>query len=162
MGSAYPRPDIVCRPDRRVQPPPAEAPLRATHGSDVPIVLYLEQLQPRRVDHLNPRLARALVRCSSSLLNDMGGCRADRPCCSSYVGRVRARLRRPQRLDALAAATPVSRTRRNLRLVPLCALCVPPFVVCGDRGCGEVIGQTEVDGSCRTRPCRAQHVLASI
>jgi glycosyltransferase involved in cell wall biosynthesis len=117
-----------------------------------PVLLFLGKLTPRKgVDHLVRAFA-SLNRPEAVLIiagNDMGAGAAVESLVRSLG--LERRVLRPGlltgtlRLDALAAANIVIYPSRDeiFGLVPLEALlCGTPVVVCGDSGCGEVIGAT--------------------
>jgi glycosyltransferase involved in cell wall biosynthesis len=117
-----------------------------------PVLLFLGKLTPRKgVDHLVRAFA-SLDRSEAVLIiagNDMGAGAAIGSLVRSLG--LERRVLRPglltgtARLDALAAANVVIYPSRDeiFGLVPLEALlCGTPVVVCGDSGCGEVIGAT--------------------
>jgi glycosyltransferase involved in cell wall biosynthesis len=117
-----------------------------------PVLLFLGKLTPRKgVDHLVRAFA-SLDRPEAVLIiagNDMGAGAAIGSLVRSLG--LERRVLRPglltgtARLDALAAANVVIYPSRDeiFGLVPLEALlCGTPVVVCGDSGCGEVIGAT--------------------
>ena len=117
-----------------------------------PVLLFLGKLTPRKgVDHLVRAFA-SLDRPEAVLViagNDMGAGAVVESLVRSLG--LERRVLRPGlltgtlRLDALAAANVVIYPSRDeiFGLVPLEALlCGTPVVVCGDSGCGEVIGAT--------------------
>ncbi len=153
LGIAASRIRVVPNPIdlREFDPPPDGAPFRAAHGLDgARVVLFLGKLTPRKgVDVLLRALA-ALANPSVRLViagNDMGA-EASLAALARQLGvtdriiRVDL-LRGRERLHALAAADVVVYPSREeiFGLVAVEALlCGRPVVVCGDSGCGEVIG----------------------
>jgi glycosyltransferase involved in cell wall biosynthesis len=125
---------------------------RIAHGvGNRCLILFLGKLTPRKGVEDLIRAFRLLHRPDAVLAiagNDMGaGAAADRLVNELGLhGRVirAGLLRDTERLDALAAADVVVYPSREeiFGLVPLEALlCGTPVVVCGDSGCGEVIGK---------------------
>jgi len=139
--------------DREFDCPPDAQSFRTRMGvGDVPIVLFLGKLTPRKgVDHLVKAFAQLDVPGARLVIagNDMGTRRAVEVLALKL--RLRERLiftgllSAQARLDALAAATVVVYPSRDeiFGLVPLEAiLCGTPVVVGNDSGCCEVIAIT--------------------
>ncbi|MEN3336596.1 MAG: hypothetical protein V7647_272 [Acidobacteriota bacterium] len=169
MGLAPTRITVVPNPvDEDGGAPPDGAAFRAAHGlGRARIVLFLGKLTPRKgVEHLIHAFSQLALPDTLLVIagNDMGAGAA----CDRLVRRLalQARvvrtglLRDTQRLDALRAADVVVYPSRDeiFGLVPLEALlCGTPVTVCGDSGCGEIIGKV---GGGRLVPYGAPAALA--
>ncbi|PYR77296.1 MAG: hypothetical protein DMF86_09590 [Acidobacteria bacterium] len=136
---------------REFEPAPDGAAFRASNGLDgLRVVLFLGKLTPRKGVDVLLRAFATLTDPALRLViagNDMGSgaalaALARRLGVADRLLRV-GLLRGRDRLDALAAADVVVYPSRDeiFGLVPIEALlCGRPVVVCGDSGCGEVIG----------------------
>jgi glycosyltransferase involved in cell wall biosynthesis len=153
LGIAASRIRVVPNPIdlREFEPPPDGAAFRAAHGLDGSrTVLYLGKLTPRKGVDVLVRAVATLTDPAVRLViagNDMGveaglAALARELGVADRVVRVDL-LRGRDRLDALAAADVVVYPSRDeiFGLVAVEALlCERPVVVCGDSGCGEIIG----------------------
>jgi glycosyltransferase involved in cell wall biosynthesis len=137
-------------PDEFVRPLQPDR-FRQRHRLSGRIVLFLGKLTPRKGVDVLVRAFTGLRPADTTLViagNDMGsGAAVDALTAAapreSRIVRI-GLLRGEERLDALAAATLVVYPSRDevFGLVPLEALmCGTPVVVCGDSGCGEIVGR---------------------
>lgn len=154
LGVSAARIVIVPNPldTREFEPAPDATAFRRRLGVDrAPVVLFLGKLTPRKgVDLLVHAFARTRTAGAHLVIagNDMGaGVQVEAAIAVTGVtGRVThtGLLRGRERLDAVAAADVVVYPSRDevFGLVPLEALLAgTPVIVCGDSGCGEVIGR---------------------